>query len=281
MAIVSCDEVVVACASHVDSPARRACLLRQLHSLRAQTAPLRCFLSVSGDHAPASYPEGVVVCREDDGRLSQFEHYKRLVLGPLTRVRWLMFVDDDDFCHPRRNQLYLEQIARASECEHVYCRGAQLEVVGADAHRLRYEELEAVACSDRGRVTDGAREYYCFAVRVERMRSFLESIERVDPAAPKYSACDLLFRAYLSRLPCRVFEAQTWVYAKTMSPSVLDHASLELDFWAINVPWCKRVWERVMSDSIAVRPQGAVTIADGPPGRAPRHDNVLRLRDET
>jgi hypothetical protein len=128
----------------------------------------------------------------------------------------------------------------------VFAKDAQLGVLRKDAITMDFGQLNEYAATKPEIVNNGGYEHFMFAVRSTTLMQFCKHL-CVDDLG--YVGCDLLLRSYLLRLPCDIFVPSIWLYAKTMSPSVIDHASLDIEFFEQEDRF-QEIWDRLKSYSV-------------------------------
>lgn len=116
-------------------------------------------------------------------KLSQFEHYKKLVDGltvndPLNT--WIIFSDDDDIWNDNRIYTYHDIIKKVNDDNVAYLKTSAFEVVNNKIFRINTKT-----------------NYVDFCVRYKYLKNFFDNVTN---EALKHKFCDVLFAYYVQRL---------------------------------------------------------------------------------
>ena len=114
-------DIIVLCASHINNKKRADLLYRMLGTQMSQTHLCKIYVSVTG--LPIKYDYNfhaqkyVTIFQQPDEKLSQFTHYHRLINtlfdnGIIKPNTYILFTDDDDDIHTKRNELYYNYLCK-------------------------------------------------------------------------------------------------------------------------------------------------------------------------
>ena len=222
------------CASHVASWRRFHALCRQLNSIRAQTVKAPLLLSISTspelgkdvrDALTKHTVDMIINIYWRDKQLSQFEHYALLATELSDENNtWCLFFDDDDFCHPKRVEWYMDAINNC-ESDTVFCCNGVMGIFSDSAIEMDLFQLTKNENTKPNSIGRGGDEYWMFATRLKYLKTFCDCVGNQILSS---IACDLVWRNFLRITNCKFANASTWLYAKTMD-NTFDHVSLNND----------------------------------------------------
>lgn len=232
-------KLVNMCASHIDNKARLMCLDRQIKCLLNQSIRASIYISMSYEKdmyddlnnliESLKKEKELTIYVHHKTRLSQFQHYSYIINNSsIHDDSWILFCDDDDICNTKRNEIYIEQIHKNKNEFIIICDVGQLCILDSSVIEMdesdvnNYYSNHHVEC-----MTSKAIEHFMVICRSWIFKKYLYLI---DDKMLRYTGCDLLWHSYLTSLPHESFESKSWIYAKMMSPSRLNHASLDLEF---------------------------------------------------
>lgn len=205
------DNIVIFCASHLDSIRRIEFFIEMLESYRYQTVNARFYISISYDPKLRDSVAKVLRMINDMKlanfqiypmlsrlQLDQFEHYKILSQLDIPNDPWIIFSDDDDLWHKLRVE-FCSRISAEIEEENYsviyypYHTNGQRE--GNTLEDWLTKENKPFMHKDVTYEKIFPEEYFLTSCRLSSFRGFFQQAKDVHL---KHTYCDFLFLKYLS-----------------------------------------------------------------------------------
>lgn len=221
--------MIALCASHINCSYRIDSLYRQIESLLAQTIKFQhIYVSISGIDKVKDF-DGVTFILHTT-QLSQFEHYSVLASHLINYSdEYCLLCDDDDFCNPKRNEVYLNNI---NTHDVIFCKYGTLSLGIQDDKTPTDFTIKEL--TKNGQISEYNREYFMFCTKIKYLIYFCHIAKDIL----NINGCDLIWRNFMIFKCTHVFTPEHWLYEHS-SWTKLDSntVKLGLDLSEILVLW--------------------------------------------
>lgn len=208
-------DIVVLCASHLDSPKRILFLKAQIKSIMEQTHKVPMYISISGYNFNDNEFKNnqLLHIYYHDVKKSQFEHYIFLSKY-IPDNTFCIFCDDDDYSHRERCKFYADSEDKGQNSLFV---------------------PDALLLINTNEIVNG-QEYFMYATRSKILKTFCNILLKYN--CLKSPVCDLLFGSILACTLKLVRSAypNSWLYAYNNQDKDRENEIFEYEKLLLNKP---------------------------------------------
>ena len=169
------------------------------------------------DHFIHKYSKNNIRIFKQNNAMSQFQHYKFLSEQfdtIFTNYTWCLFVDDDDYLNPIRNNTFFNLINRVKSMDEICIQNSVMMSSSWDSD-ISISKLNSYLKTGESytRVVPLSNEYVTYCVKLSALKKYCVFLEKTDKIATKQ--CDVVLASMLN-VKCKTFDTiykNEWLYA--------------------------------------------------------------------
>jgi len=184
---------------------------------QSSSAKLESSLNDKVDDFIHKYSKNNIRIFKQNNVMSQFQHYKFLSEQfdtIFTNYTWCLFVDDDDYLNPIRNNTFLNLINRVKSMDEICIQNSAMMSSSWDSD-ISISKLNSYLKTGENytRVVPLSNEYVTYCVKLSTLKKYCVFLEKNDKIVTKQ--CDVVLASMLN-VKCKTFNfiyKNEWLYA--------------------------------------------------------------------